>query len=179
MGSLSDQLLKAGLASKSKAQKLNSEQRRKKKQQHKDLPVDDPLQVLAQQAVAERKERDRALNRRQQELRLEKEARARSKQIIEQHCLKDVAGEVEFNFAVAGKVKKLYINQRAHQGLVRGSLSICMRDGDFVLIPTAIAAKLHDPDNLLVIKLSTSVQDETAGGDDPYADYQIPDDLMW
>jgi uncharacterized protein YaiL (DUF2058 family) len=179
MGSLADQLLKAGLADKGKVQKVEAEKRRKNKKKQKGQKVVDEVQLQVKQAEAERLQRDRELNRQQHEARLKKEAQARIKQIIEQYAIADIDGDQEFNFVVEGKVKKMFITDPLRRGLVRGSLSICALYDGYVLIPSTIAVKLQDIDSSVVIPLGDSTQEEALGEDDPYADYQVPDDLMW
>jgi uncharacterized protein YaiL (DUF2058 family) len=46
------------------------------------------------------------------------------------------------------------------------------------VVPKAVADKIHQRDARYVI-VSNTVSAETAAEDDPYADYKIPDDLMW
>ncbi len=177
MGSLADQLLKAGLANKEKAQRANAEKRKKNKKKQAGHQVVDEVQLQVQQAEAERLRRDRELNRQQHEARLKREAQARIRQIVEQHRLQEIAGEREFNFADDNRVRKIALSDGVYQGLVSGTLAIARADKGYVVIPSAIADKLAEIDRQVIVPLPEP--ESAADADDPYADYQIPDDLMW
>ena len=48
-------------------------------------------------------------------------------------------------------------------------------------MPTAVAEKIKQRDESLVVMLTenTGVNADQEDEDDPYADFKIPDDLMW
>ena len=51
-------------------------------------------------------------------------------------------------------------------------------DSEYAIIPAVVADKIAQRDESYIVlnsALSEDVQDE----DDPYADFKIPDDLMW
>jgi Uncharacterized protein conserved in bacteria (DUF2058). len=61
--SLQDQLLKAGLTNKSKASKVKSQKHKKlKKQRNNKIETVDETALLAKQAEADRREKDKLLN---------------------------------------------------------------------------------------------------------------------
>ena len=62
------------------------------------------------------------------------------------------------------------------EGLSAGKLVIVNDNGVFELVPPAIAEKIRARNPSLVIDLPS---DEEPSADDPYADYQVPDDLIW
>ena len=49
-------------------------------------------------------------------------------------------------------------------------------NGEFELVPAEIAEKIRQRNPSLVIDLP---DEQSASEDDPYADYQVPDDLVW
>ena len=56
----------------------------------------------------------------------------------------------------------------------------------YELVPAAVADKINQRDNRTVVlqntKNETSIADNSAASsseDDPYADFVVPDDLMW
>ena len=52
----------------------------------------------------------------------------------------------------------------------------------YELVPAPVAAKIAMRDAALVVVLNQAqakTNDQTADEEDPYANYQIPDDLMW
>ena len=62
--------------------------------------------------------------------------------------------------------------------LVAGSLSIIKVDDGHELVPARVAQKISQRDPSCVISLGTG-RPENIDADDPYADYKVPDDLMW
>jgi len=58
-------------------------------------------------------------------------------------------------------------------------LAIAKLSNDYKLVPKAIAEKINLRSTDFIIILNDKVESEEIDEDDPYADYQIPDDLMW
>lgn len=178
MPSLQDQLLQAGIVDKKKAKKINQERRKEAKQKGKGQPVVDDNKRAAQQALAEKAERDREINR-QRNLEAEKKAiRAQVVQLIELNRIERRTGETAYNFADGKKVKKLYVTALQHAQLVKGLLAIVKLREQYELVPAAVAEKIKQRDEAAVLVLNTASAAQREE-DDPYADYQIPDDLMW
>ena len=67
-------------------------------------------------------------------------------------------------------------DQRAQ--LAAGKLGLVQFDGQYHLRPVSIARQLHEkiPQRTWVPQADA---DQAADADDPYADFQVPDDLMW
>ena len=65
-----------------------------------------------------------------------------------------------------------------HQ-LSRGMLAIAKRGQDYYVIPSVIAEKIKERNAMYIVSLVDVTELEAVEEDDPYADYQIPDDLMW
>lgn len=176
--SLQDQLLNAGLVDKKKAKAVQKEKRKQAKQVPKGQTVIDENKQLAEEARRQKAERSQELNR-QQQLEAEKKAiLAQIKQLITQHRLDRKGGEVAYQFVDSKKIKKLYLTELQQNQLSRGIIAIVKLNDQYELVPTAIAEKIAQRDEsfvMLINQKSTEVVEE----DDPYADYQIPDDLMW
>jgi len=60
---------------------------------------------------------------------------------------------------------------------VAGRLVIVVLNGVAELVPRVIADKIAERDATLVVRVNKSAT--VAEEDDPYAAFQIPDDLMW
>jgi len=176
--SLQDQLLNAGLVDKKKAKAAQKEKRKQAKQTPKGQAVIDENKRLAEEARRQKAERSQELNR-QQQLEAEKKAiLAQIKQLITQHCIDRKGGEVAYQFADNKKIKKLYLTELQQNQLSRGIIAVVKLNESYELVPAAIAEKIAQRDKsfvMLINQKSTEVVEE----DDPYADYQIPDDLMW
>lgn len=179
MSSLQEQLLKAGLADKKKATQIKHEKRKKAKQQPKGHKAKDELKEQIAADKQKKIEQDRALNEQRQAELKAKEQRATIKQMLEHHGVTDFKGEIDYNYIYQGVTKTFKVNPKIKQSLVQGTLAICAIDNLVKLIPDVIARKLQtiDPDVVLVMHDRLAKQD--IDEDDPYAEYQVPDDLMW
>ncbi len=178
--SLQDQLLKAGLVDKDKAQKTRKQQQKKKKQQTKTGASDtDAAKLKAQQAIAEQKERDRKLNQ-QRQLEAEKKAiAAQIRQLIENNTLPRDGGEVAYKFNYQNKIKTIYVHEKHQKDLVAGRIAIVALGELFHLVPAPVADKIAQRDPDLVVKAKESSPAEAGSDDEYYAQFEIPDDLMW
>lgn len=176
--SLRDQLVKAGLASEKQAKQAV---RQKKKQQRQvdrgQAEADTSQKDAALQAMQEKARRDQELNQQQQE-KAEKKARAAQiKQLIEGTRLPKLDTDDYYNFVDQKKVKRIAVNDLVRDKLSRGNLAIVTHAGGYEIIPREAAVKIQERDPHRIVLLN--VVSEQGDGEDPYAEYQIPDDLMW
>jgi len=174
-----DQLLKAGLVTKEQVQKAQKESKKKNKQQRsKKHPVVDENKLKAQQAAAEKAKRDRELNNKKEAQAKQKALSAEINQLITQNLIpRDESCDLAYHFEHNNKIKNIYINADMRQKIANGQLGIARIEGRYELVPLAIAEKIqrrNDKRVILVKDAETSKDDN-----DPYADYQIPDDLIW
>jgi len=176
--SLRDQLLNAGLVNEKQAKQATKQQQKQERLERKgQVEKDDSQRQAALQAQAEKVERDRELNRQQQE-KLEQKAKiAQIKQLIESSRLPKLDTEDYYNFVDGKKVKRLSVNAMLRDKLSRGSLAIVRHGGGYEVIPRDAALKIQERDARRVILLNTPT--EAPEDDDPYAAYKVPDDLMW
>lgn len=177
-GSLQDQLLKAGLSTKQKANDAKSQKRKKAKKQRKSNEVVvDENKVDVEKARKEQAERDRQLNQQRKQEAEEKAIQAQIADMVKQSKVEKGNGDIAYNFVHEKKVKKLYVVEDVSQGLSRGQLAIVCLQGAYELIPTAVAEKIRQRDEQCIIVCNQNETD--VDDDDPYADFQVPDDLMW
>jgi len=178
MSSLQDQLLKAGLVSKDKATKTKSAKRKQAKinRKHK-LETIDEAKVAAEKTMLKQVERDRLLNQEKNAKAEEIAILAQIKQLIEVNQQATGKPQIIFNFSDHGKIKKLELSNEVHKHLTNGLLSIARLNNSYSLVPKVIAEKIQQRSNEYIVPLNLKV--EPVDEDDPYADYQIPDDLMW
>ena len=123
-------------------------------------------------------QRDRELNKQQQAEAEKKAIRAQIVQLIRMNRLDRRQGDVAYQFTDGTKIKKIYITQQLQDDLIKGRLAITRMDEQYELLPAAAAQKIMQRDEGCIVLLNTRSQAEV-DEDDPYADYQIPDDLMW
>lgn len=174
--SLAEQLLKAGLGDAKKLKNIKKEQHKERVQAGKNGQVVNQAAVLAEQAKQAQVARDRELNQQKKAEAERKALIAQVKQLIEMNIIKD-KGETGFNFTDGSKIKKIYVSEKVHQQLIKGLIAIARLGEQYHLVPIQIAEKiqLRQPEAIVLL----NQQDAQAPEDDPYADFKIPDDLMW
>ena len=183
MGSLQEQLLKAGLVDKSKANKAKKEkQKQSKVARNTAAKAVSKEKTIAQQEQALRVERDRELNQQKQKQVEQKAAFAQIKQLIELNKIDRGQGEVAYSFVYKNKVMKIFVTEDIKKQLSLGRLAIVRlilkSERLFEVVPAAVAEKIAQRDENSVLQLIPK-DDKTESEDDPYANYQIPDDLTW
>lgn len=177
--SLRDQLLKAGLVNQKQVSQANKAEKKQKRLEHKgQVEVDDSQQRMAKEAMAEKAKRDQELNRQQQEKAEQKARAAQIKQLIEATRLPKLNTEDYYNFVDDKKVKRISVNTLMRNKLSSGSLAIVHHAGGYEVIPREAALKIQERDPQRIVQLNVKTE-EVSVEDDPYAAYQIPDDLMW
>jgi uncharacterized protein YaiL (DUF2058 family) len=175
-----DQLLKAGLVTKKQVQKVNQDKSRKNKQQRskKDKPVDE-TKLKAQQAANEKAKRDRELNERKQQQARQKAISIEINQLITSNCLaRDENCEIVYNFEHNRKVRRIHIDAEMKQKIMQGKIGIARIEGRYELVPQAIAEKIRQRNEKRIV-IFEKEEDQSAAENDPYSEYQIPDDLTW
>jgi uncharacterized protein len=178
MASLQEQLLKSGLVDKKKANRLkNEKQNHNKKVKHGLAKADNMKAEIAKQKAAKRA-RDIELNKIKQQAMQKNSERGMVKQMLEQHSVQDYSGELEYNYTYAGKIKKIRVNKEVRAGLIDGRIAICTLEDQTFIISKDKAERIGQVDDS-VLALLNEPEAQTIEEDDPYADYQIPDDLMW
>ena len=177
--SLRDQLLKAGLVNQKQAKQVSKDKQKQQRLAHKgQVELDDSQQRAAQEAMAEKVKRDQELNRQQKEKAEAKARVAQIKQLIEATRLPKLTTEDYYNFVDDKKVKRLSVNALMRNKLSNGSLAIVHHAGGYEVIPREAALKIQERDPQRIVQLNVQTEEVNAE-DDPYAAYQIPDDLMW
>ncbi|MCG8426584.1 MAG: DUF2058 domain-containing protein [Chromatiales bacterium] len=176
--SLQEQLLKAGLTDENKVNKAKkAKQRKEKEQRHSKKRQEDEATRLAREARALDAARDRELNRQKNEEANHKAIMAQIRQLIEMNRLVLEEGEIAYNFSDDNKIQRIYVNDQQHGQLSRGQLAIVKLDNRYEVVPAGVAEKisLRAADCVIVNNQNERVEDE----DDPYAEFKVPDDLMW
>ena len=181
MASLQDQLLNAGMVDKKKAKKIEKDKRKQAKQLPKGQKLTNETREQAQQTLNEKAQRDKETNRALQERVQVKAIAAQIKQLIEVNRLDRSKGDVAFQFVDGKKIKKMHISALFQNQLGKGQIAIVKLGELYELVPTAVAEKIKQRDESLVVMLTenSGVNANQEDEDDPYADFKIPDDLMW
>lgn len=173
-----EQLLKAGLVTKQQVQNVKKSKHKKNKQRSKKEVVIDETKLKAQQAAEAKAQRDRELNNKKEEELRRKAVSAEINQLIMDHLiLRGKDCEIVYNFEHNKKVKRIYINETLKKQLIQGKFGIVRIEGRYELVPASVAQKIQQRNKkrVIIFEAEQSSVDEN----DPYADYQIPDDLIW
>ena len=176
--SLQDQLLKAGLVDNKKAGKIKKAKYRQAQQKQKNkIETVDEAKLAAQQAQAEKVERDRQLNRRRKAEAEHKAVAAQVRQLIEMNRQPRDDGDIGYSFSDDVLIKRIYVTATQLKQLGNGRLCIIKLDEQYEIIPTLVAQKIQLRDESR--RILSNKPTETPEEDDPYADFQVPDDMMW
>ena len=176
--SLQDQLKKTGLIDAKRAKKVARAKNTEEKIQRKSKqPIVDESKQELEQARAEKTAKDRELNQARNDKAARKALAAQIKQLIESNTIA-ADGDQEFNFADGKKIKRIYVTSQLTNHLSRGILTIVKQGDQYILVPTPVADRIAQRDPGRVI-FKADVDQNKVDEDDPYADFQIPDDLMW
>ncbi|MFA0087797.1 hypothetical protein BCU70_00365 [Vibrio sp. 10N.286.49.C2] len=168
--SLQEQMLKAGLVNEKKLKKAKKGSKKSRVQARE-------AKAAVEENKAAQVERDKQLNKERDELVLSKEILAQVKQLLNMNKIDNKHGDIKYNFTDGNLVKSLYVVQETRDQLAKGILSIARYEETYVVIPTIVAKKIAERDSTTV--LENDVKEEVLAEDDPYAEYAIPDDLMW
>ena len=178
---LQEQLLKAGLVKKSKVAEVAREQT---KARHGKGPAEaSEIQRDAERARAEKAERDRALAAERKAQAHNTELRAQARQIIEDKKVPR-SGESEYRFNADGAIRSLLVNDELRKKLSSGALVIARLGERYELLPRAAGDKVRERDASLIVldhgqAAGTEPAAATSEDDAYYAQFQVPDDLVW
>jgi hypothetical protein len=192
--SLRDQLLAAGLGNKNQAKQAREDQHRNRHtQQHQQrkgqkpgaggaggrllapMPNVDPAKLARDQAL-EQKKRDKAAR---------KERAAQVRQLVEPNALPRLETDDFYNFVHDGRIARVGVDAARRAALVGGSLVIVRSHGQYLVVPAEIAARVREREPRAVVHdaadgpSSAGAPSSTPVEDDPYAQFKVPDDLVW
>jgi hypothetical protein len=175
---LRDQLLGAGVIDKKQAKKARLDKHLQYKKQKKSgqlVEDQNKHQILLQKQ--QKAERDRQLNQQKEAKAQQKAAAAQIKQLIQMNAISRTDADTDYRFTHDEKIKTIFVSKIQQQYLANGQVAIAILDDGYELVPLGVAERiaLRDASKLIIQEKQDSVVDEA----DPYADFEIPDDLMW
>ena len=174
---LQEQMLKAGLVTSKKMAKVQRTAKKSRVQARE-----------AREAVEENKkvqlERDKELSEQQKHAALSKEYKAQVKQLIEMNKINISKGNIGFNFTDNNLIKKITVDKTTQAQLISGRLAIARlvvdnsSESEYAIIPASVSDKIAQRDANSIV-LNSALSQEEQDEEDPYADFKVPDDLMW
>ena len=180
---LQEQLLKAGLAKKSKLDQIAREQARQRNANAAaggTAGEAEQARSEAERARLEKIERDRALSAERNAQARAAELRGQVRQIVEQHRLPP-EGEIDYRFEHEGAIRSVRVTEAVRRQLAKGSLVIARHDAGYAIVPRAAAEKIEsrDPAMIVLDHARTPPVQSDAADDEYYRRFQVPDDLIW
>jgi hypothetical protein len=178
MASLQEQFLKAGLVNKNKAKQVHQEKAKQKKDDRRaGTQSVDEARLAALEIQRKNAERARELNAQRDAAATQKAILAQIAQMVQQNRQNKGKGDIAYNYTHDNKIKRVHVSAKVREHLIAGHLVVVCLGEAVELLPKVIADKIAERDPSLVVqvkKTSTEVE-----ADDPYAAFQVPDDLMW
>ncbi len=134
--------------------------------------------AYAMRAEQEKQERIAAEQRKQEEARLRREARAKLAELLKDKALNDASAEHARHFEYGGKIKRIYVTTDQLRALNSGQLGVLQQGGRYLLVAVDV---LQQAKAIFAEAVALEVDPNAHAGGDPYADpqYQVPDDLIW
>jgi len=177
--SLQDQLLKAGLA-KDKPKGKKKKSPKAKKQNRAAGTANEASKGPSQVEINKiaKAERDRELNAKREAELARRQLVGQIRQIIESTRVDISKGDVDYNFTDGKTVRKLLVSAPLHAQLIAGTAAVARLDGAHHVVPEASAQKIGALDKSFLVVFNSD-EGESLAEDDDYAEYQVPDDLMW
>lgn len=192
-GSLQDQLIGAGLIKKQDANNIKTA---KKKQVEKSKQTGAELKneaaEMAEKARLEEQQKSQELNAKRKQEAEEKAAQAQIRQMIEINSIAktdrkaDEDSQLIYNFTDESKIKTMLVSPANHALITKGLIAIAKlenkNEANYYLIPAEAARKIIERDNSSIVLLNefSKLNDSNEGDvEDPYAGFEVPDDLMW
>ena len=176
---LQAQLLKAGLVKQSKVAEVAREQH---KARHAKAPAEpSDIQRDAERARADKAERDRALAAGRKAAARVAELRAQARQIIEDKKVPR-AGDIEYRFTADGAIRTLLVDENLRKLLSSGAMVIARSGERYEVLPRVAGDKVRERDaSLIVLDHGQDAGAQAAASEDDayYAQFQVPDDLVW
>ena len=181
--SLRDQLLQTGVATKKQYHQAKVQKKQKNKNKSKEQHVTEPKEKL-HQSRQEQTAKDRILNQQKEAALAKKALKSQLKQLIESQEVQRERGNTIYRFTHHCRIKSLYFSESQLKEIIRGRLVIVALEEDhYHLIPPALVARVEEKNSNAIIVNNQHTQSEVpetpTTHEDPYADYAIPDDLMW
>jgi len=192
--SLRDQLLKVGLVTEKQArQATQQEQQRQVRERSRSrpnpggqasaapkggAPVVQPSPAV-QQTQAAKLARDKELNRRREDKAQRKARMAEIERIVEQNRLPRLETDDHYSFIDGKKIRRMSVDAQRREQLTRGDLAIVRYKGHYAVVPAAIAERIRERDENMVVRHRQEQAPAAPAADDPYKDFVVPDDLMW
>jgi len=175
--SLQDQLLKAGLVSRNQLQDSRQQAKRKRKRSG-GKPAPEPVVSAADKRRIEQQKKDKRLNAEREKQRKNQELRLRIRELVLSSSLNVATAELCYNLVRDGRIRRVYVTEQQRQQLSNGQLAVTIAKGRNHIVALDVVEKIRAlmPGYFVYLSTEVATVEETEGD---YAQFKIPDDLMW
>ena len=135
------------------------------------------MESAAAKAQAAKVERDRELNRQKEAAQAQKALRAQVRDLLKRSQLNATEAEIAYHFVEDQRVRRIYVTDEQHKLLSQGRLAVAVWNDRSYVVTIEVSERLRSMYPGVFIHRSGGT--EEVDPDDPYKDYQIPDDLIW
>jgi hypothetical protein len=133
--------------------------------------------------------RDQALEQQKRDKAARKERAAQGRQLVEPNALPRLETDDYYNFVHDGRIARVGVDAARRAALIGGSLVIVRSHGQYLVVPAEIAARVREREPRAVVHdaadgtssggAAADAASSTPADDDPYAQFKVPDDLVW
>jgi len=186
--SLQDQLKSLGIVGKAKDEKKGPQQKTKRRPQSPSpqknaaaqAVVREERDVLGKQVREKRKIREREDEAARAEKLRRRAAETEAREYLEAHRVERLEDGLSYRFNMQGMIRRIFVTQEVADQLSAGTMGIVVAGEAIDVVPTDIAQKVGE----LSERVTVIINDPASGQDgddpdDPYSEYQVPDDLVW
>ncbi|MDA1074277.1 MAG: DUF2058 family protein [Proteobacteria bacterium] len=184
--SLQSQLIKAGLATAADARKVDRQKKVAKARDRKDGKSEsDSREKIAKAKVqkAERAKENRSKAVERNQVVSQHALMAQIRQIVKQNDQRDLKAkdaEHPYQFVHGKKVKRIYVTEAHRNALIKGSLAIINCDGTYHFLEREPMEQVRKRDPKWIVSWADpDAKAAEPDPEDPYAKFQVPDDLDW
>mgnify|MGYP000736431084 CR=1 FL=1 len=177
--SLQEQLVQAGLAEEERSNKARKRRKNRTagRTKAREASSGQPANKRAGAAGgAERPAPDKAGPRPE---RTAEEQADRLRQIIRANRIDRTYAGVPYRFTRGSSIREIAVTGTQQARIARGELAVVSDGERCELVPAKTARRIRGSDPQAVLVLNSGHERPAGDADDPYADYPVPDDLMW
>lgn len=103
----------------------------------------------------------------------------RLRQIIRANRIDRAYAGVPYRFTQGARVREIAVTGTQQGRIARGELAVVSDGQRCELVPAKVARRVRGIDPAAVLVLNAGDERGDNADEDPYADYRVPDDLMW
>lgn len=97
-------------------------------------------------------------------------------ELLKDQPIEEPSGDTKFSYVYDGKVRSIYVSEEQQKKLSAADVALTVVKAKTKIIPIALVEPLQKIDPKRFIHI---VKDDKPAADDPYAGFEVPDDITW